>query len=480
MAEVRNTTENANNASDSGATEITGNTDTAETVNLLHRAFDRRITRPLAWLRNQLHELGRMLSLNRRDIEHAVHLDLGKPAAETALMEIKLVLDEIRFVTPRIERWSRRCHVAMPWLMQPARSWTITEPKGVVLVISPWNYPLMLSLEPMVDAIAAGNCVCLKPSELSPNTSALLQRLIGKYLDPRTFAVIQGAVSETTELLRQPFDHIFYTGNGKVGSIVMQAAGKQLTPVTLELGGKSPVFVDASADLDVAAGRIAWGRFTNAGQTCVAPDYVLTTPKSVEPLARKITAFTRTFFGDNPAESASYGRIVNTKQFDRLIKLLPQDRKVFIGGETDRANLYIAPTVLTNIRPDDPVMQEEIFGPILPILAVNDAREAVTFINRRPKPLALYVFTRHKATRRLFERHTSSGALGFNLPLGHLLSSRLPYGGIGASGMGSHHGKAGFLEFSHIKTVTSKPTFPDTLHLAYPPYTATIRRLSRL
>ncbi|WEV46062.1 aldehyde dehydrogenase family protein [Bifidobacterium sp. ESL0690] len=446
-------------------------TDTCEeTVKQLHRSFDEGISRPLAWRREQLERMKRMITAHHKDIERAVYLDLGKPAAETALMEIKLVLDEIAFVKPRLGRWSGRHHVAMPLLMQPARSWTIAEPKGVVLVISPWNYPLMLSLEPMVDAIAAGNCVCLKPSELSPNTSALLQRLIGKYLDPRAFAVVQGAVPETTELLKQPFNHIFYTGNGKVGSIVMKAAAKQLTPVTLELGGKSPVFVDASANLDVAAGRIAWGRFTNAGQTCVAPDYVLTTPDLVEPLARKMAAFTRKFFGDNPAESLSYARIVNTKQFDRLLNLLPAEGKAFSGGETNRERLYIAPTILTNVDPHDPVMQEEIFGPILPILPVQDAQEAVTFINRRPKPLALYVFSRSKATRLLFERHTSSGALGFNLPLGHLLSSRLPFGGIGASGMGSYHGKAGFLEFSHVKTVTSKPTFPDTLRLAYPPY----------
>lgn len=454
--------------------------DMNDTVTGLHQVFNAGVTLPVSWRREQLGRMKLMITAHRKDIERAVYLDLGKPAAETALMEIKLVLDEIRFVEPRIERWSRRRHVAMPLLMQPARSWTIAEPKGVVLVISPWNYPLMLSLEPMVDAIAAGNCVCLKPSELSPNTSALLQRLIGAYLDPRAFAVVQGAVPETTELLKQSFDHIFYTGNGRVGAIVMEAAAKQLTPVTLELGGKSPVFVDASANLDVAAGRIAWGRFTNAGQTCVAPDYVLTTPELVEPLAQKIAGFTRKFFGSNPAQSASYGRIVNTRQFDRLVKLLPSDKKTFSGGETNREHLYIAPTILTDVRPGDPVMQEEIFGPILPILAVNNAKDAVAFINGRPKPLALYVFTRSKATRLLFERHTSSGALGFNLPLGHLLSSRLPFGGIGASGLGAYHGKAGFLEFSHIKTVTSKPTFPDTLRVAYPPYGVAIRKLMRL
>ncbi|WEV71899.1 aldehyde dehydrogenase family protein [Bifidobacterium sp. ESL0790] len=459
--------------------------DIEETVANLHRAFASGLTRPLAWREQQLDAMRRMLADNAQALEAAVLHDLGKPAAETGLMEIKLVLDEIKFAKPRLRLWTRRRHKVMPLLMQPATSWTVAEPKGVALVISPWNYPVLLSLQPMVDAIAAGDCVCLKPSELAPETSALLARVIPEYMDHRAIAVVQGAVPETTALLKRPFDHIFYTGNGRVGSIVMQAAARQLTPVTLELGGKSPVFVDASADLPRTANRIAWGRFINAGQTCVAPDYVLATPDVASELADLVASAIRRFFGDDPASSTSYGRIVNVKQFDRLSALLPdashsERGHVLCGGQTDRDDLYIAPTVLTDVLPDAPVMQEEIFGPILPILTVRDAREAVAFINKRPKPLALYVFTRSKATRRLFERHTTSGALGFNLPLGHLLSNRLPFGGVGASGMGAYHGHRGFLEFSHVKTVTSKPLRPDTLRLAYPPYSGTVRILGRV
>lgn len=315
----------------------------------------------------------------------------------------------------------------------------------------------------------------MKPSELSPHTSGVMADLIARYMDPQAFRMVQGGPQETTKLLEQPFNHIFYTGGGKVGSIVMAAAAKHLTPVTLELGGKSPVFVDRTANLDVAARRIAWGRFINAGQTCVAPDYVLTTSDVIEPLAGKIAEAVTRFFGSDPQHSDSFGRIINARHFDRLTALLPDPKspatgRTVCGGNTRRDDLYIAPTVLLGVKPDAPVMQEEIFGPILPILEVADAKAAVEFINARPRPLAAYAFTGSKRVRRMFEREVSCGALGFNLPLGHLISSRLPFGGVGASGMGSYHGKAGFLEFSHVKTVVGKPAVPDTLSLVYPPY----------
>ncbi|MBW3093586.1 aldehyde dehydrogenase family protein [Bifidobacterium sp. 82T10] len=463
-----------------------GNSDEIQrTVARLHTTFRSGLTRPLRWRRAQLDAMERMLRDHGMRLAEAVRTDFGKPVTETMLMEIKLVLDEIRFVRPRLARWTARRPQPMPWLLWPARSWTVAEPKGVALVIAPWNYPVLLSLEPMVDAIAAGNCVCLKPSELSPATSRLLARLVPRYLDARAFAVVEGGAAETGALLEQPFDHIFYTGGGRVGRIVMEAAAKRLTPVTLELGGKSPVFVDGTANLDVAARRIAWGRFVNAGQTCVAPDYVLATPDIADDLARRIARAARFMFGDDAfaPQSSSYARIISDRHYDRLMALLPHPdvpssaAHVVCGGFGDRAQRYIAPTVLTHVSADAPVMREEIFGPILPVLEIADAASAVAFINARPKPLACYVFSRRAATRRLFERETSSGALGFNLPLGHLLSSRLPFGGVGASGMGSYHGHAGFLEFSHVKAVTVKPAFPDTLSLVYPPYTARKRAL---
>lgn len=442
----------------------------------LDRTFRSGRTKSIRWRRTQLDALEHLLRENADELAHAVYEDFRKPAAETMLMEINLILDEIRFVRPRLARWAARRPKPMHWLLQPATGWTMAEPKGVALVISPWNYPILLSLEPMVDAIAAGNCVCLKPSELSPVTSQALADLIPRYLDRDAFAVVQGDANETGELLDQRFDHIFYTGGGRVGGIVMAAAAKHLTPVTLELGGKSPVFVDNTADLDVAARRIAWGRFANAGQTCVAPDYVLATPDIADDLAQRIARAARVFFGIDPCRSDSYARIINERHYDRLMSLMPRAddpssaAHIACGGTGERSDRYIAPTVLTHVPADAPVMQEEIFGPILPVLQISDAESAVRFINTRPRPLACYVFSRRRNVRRLFERETSSGALGFNLPLGHLMSSRLPFGGVGASGMGSYHGYAGFLEFSHVKTVIAKPAFPDTLSFIYPPY----------
>lgn len=298
---------------------------------------------------------------------------------------------------------------------------------------------------------------------------------MAKYLDPDAFAIVEGGPEETTELLKQPFDHIFYTGGGRVGSIVMRTAADNLTPVTLELGGKSPCFVDNTVNLTTAARRIAWGKFTNAGQTCVAPDYVLATPDVARALADRIAVAIREFYGENPQKSDSFARIVNKRHFDRISRLLPTPDdssagSIVCGGQTDRADRYIAPTVLFGTSPDAPVMQEEIFGPILPILIVDDADAAIDFINTHSRPLALYVFSRNVKTRRRFERDTNSGALGFQIPLGHLISSRLPFGGSGSSGLGAYHGKYGFLTFSHVKTVLCKPQFPDTLQLVYPPF----------
>ncbi|TPF95158.1 aldehyde dehydrogenase family protein [Bifidobacterium sp. UTBIF-78] len=481
-------------------------------------------TRPLSWRRAQLDALRRLVMDNREDFVAAVAADLGKPAGETVLMELNLVADEARFVRNRLSVWAARHPKPMPWALQPAAGWTIAEPKGVVLVISPWNYPVLLALAPVADALAAGNAVCLKPSELAPNTTRLLSELVPQYLDREAVCVVEGGPKETGDLLKAPFDHIFYTGGERVGKIVMKAAAEHLTPVTLELGGKSPCFVDGTAVLNVAARRIAWGKFTNAGQTCVAPDYVLATPDVAERLAKRMAVAVTEFFGEHPQTSVDYGRIVNDRHMERLIGLLPAGTvpsaepssplikaasavgaavemvgrrigagavgddattavsagRVVCGGTVDREARYIAPTVLYGTSPDAPVMQEEIFGPILPILVVKDADEAIAFINGRPKPLAAYMFSRDRGTRLAFERRTSSGALGFDLPLGHLLSSRLPFGGVGASGMGAYHGKAGFDTFSHLKTVVAKPSFPDTLGLVYPPFDEAKRQLIEL
>ena len=526
----------------------------------LRHAYESGRTRPLAWRRAQLDALCRLVTDNRDAFASAAMADLGKPAAETILMELNLVASEAKFVRNRLGLWAARHPKAMHWMLQPAAGWTIAEPKGVVLIISPWNYSVLLALEPMADALAAGNAICLKPSELSPNTSRLIAELVPQYLDPEAVRVVEGGPKETGELLKCQFNHIFYTGGGHVGKIVMRAAAKHLTPVTLELGGKSPCFVDRTADINVAARRIAWGKFTNAGQTCVAPDYVLATPDVAEALAERIAVAITEFYGEDPKASPDFGRIINDRHFERLCKLLPVGTvpseepssplvqvasavgaamdmvgrrfnvvaagrgsagetagggagsannaakpaagsntaaadsdatasaavepseihkvpgvfdpagRIVCGGKVDRAARYIAPTVLYGTSPDAPVMKEEIFGPILPILVVEDAESAIRFINKRSRPLAAYVFSRDHEVRLTFERQTSSGALGYSLPLGHLLSSRLPFGGVGDSGIGAYRGKEGFRAFSHVKTVVSKPQFPDTLRLVYPPF----------
>ena len=296
---------------------------TNQTFEQLKKTYESGRTRPLAWRRAQLNALRRLVTENRDAFVSSAMADLGKPAAETVLMELNLVAGEAQFVRNRLSLWTARHPKAMHWMLQPAAGWTIAEPKGVVLIISPWNYPVLLALEPMADALAAGNAVCLKPSELSPNTSKLLAELVPQYLDSEAVRVVEGGPKETGELLKCPFNHIFYTGGGHVGKIVMRAAAEHLTPVTLELGGKSPCFVDRTADINVAARRIAWGKFTNAGQTCVAPDYVLATPDVAEALAERIAVAITEFYGEDPKASPDFGRIINDRHFERLCKLLP-------------------------------------------------------------------------------------------------------------------------------------------------------------
>ncbi|MDX3575035.1 aldehyde dehydrogenase family protein, partial [Streptomyces sp. ID05-47C] len=337
-----------------------------------------------------------------------------------------------------------------------ARAWTQYDPLGVVLVIAPWNYPAQLLLAPLVGALAAGNAVLVKPSELAPATSAALARLLPAYLDTDAVAVVEGGIPQTTALLAERFDHIFYTGNGAVGRIVMRAAAEHLTPVTLELGGKSPAFVDRGTDLTVVADRLARGKFLNAGQTCVAPDYVLTDPETAAALEPLLAEAVEKVHGADPQTSGEYGRIINERHFDRLTGLLDSGR-VVVGGSSDRQDKYIAPTVLADVDPASPVMREEIFGPILPIVTADGLDDAIAFINDRDKPLALYVFSESEETRARIAAETSSGGLGHGLPLAHLTVSDLPFGGVGESGMGNYHGRYSMETFSHRKAVLEKP-----------------------
>ncbi|MFF5499322.1 aldehyde dehydrogenase family protein [Streptomyces aquilus] len=429
----------------------------ADVVARLRAAFRTGRTKPLAWRTTQLRRLRELLTERGAELAAALHADLGKSSTEAYRTEIDFTIREIDHTLDHLEEWLRPESAPVPaHLGADATAWTQYDPLGVVLVIAPWNYPAQLLLAPVVGALAAGNAVVVKPSELAPATSAALARLLPEFLDTETFAVVQGGVPETTALLAERFDHIFYTGNGTVGRIVMRAAAEHLTPVTLELGGKSPAFVDRDADLAVVADRLARGKFLNAGQTCVAPDYVLTDPETAAALEPLLTKAIQAVYGTDASASGEYGRIVNERHFDRLSGLLDSGR-VVVGGDTDRSQKYIAPTVLADVDPASPVMQEEIFGPILPIVTVPDLDQAIDFINDRDKPLALYVFAESEDTRARLAAETSSGGLGYGLPLAHLTVSDLPFGGVGESGMGNYHGRYSIETFSHRKAILSKP-----------------------
>ncbi|MFF5313654.1 aldehyde dehydrogenase family protein [Streptomyces massasporeus] len=429
----------------------------ADVVARLRATFRTGRTKPVEWRTAQLRRLRDMLTENGADLAAALRADLGKSTTEAYRTEIDFTVREIDHTLDHLADWLRPEPAPTPaHLGADVTVWTQYDPLGVVLVIAPWNYPAQLLLAPVVGALAAGNAVVAKPSELSPATSAALARLLPAYLDADAVAVVEGGVPETTALLAERFDHIFYTGNGTVGRIVLRAAAEHLTPVTLELGGKSPAFVDRDTDLAVVAERLAHGKFLNAGQTCVAPDYVLTDPETAAALEPLLADAVTALYGSDPATSGEYGRIINERHFDRLTGLLDSGRTV-VGGTSDRTAKYIAPTVLADVDPDAPVMQEEIFGPILPIVTVPGLDEAIDFINDRDKPLALYVFSESDGTRRRIAAETSSGGLGHGLPLAHLTVSDLPFGGVGESGMGNYHGRYSIETFSHRKAVLDKP-----------------------
>ncbi|MEV0122338.1 aldehyde dehydrogenase family protein [Streptomyces sp. NPDC050703] len=441
------------------ATPAPGTEDIPALVARLRAAFATGRTRPLAWREEQLTRLRALLTENRGAITDALYSDLRKPRPEASAAEVDFPVREIDHTLANLRVWLEPYSLdqaALAGLPAGSTAGTLYEPLGTVLVIAPWNYPVQLSLVPVAGALAAGNAVVLKPSEVSPATSALMARLLPRYLDPEAVAVVEGDVPRTTELLAQRFDHIFYTGNGTVGRIVMRAAAEHLTPVTLELGGKSPVFVDRDTDVTAVAARLADTKFRNSGQTCVAPDYVLTDPDTARALESALAEAVEKLFGPDPQSSPAYGRMVNQRHFDRVAALLDSGTTAF-GGQTDRDDVYIAPTVLTGVSGDDPVMREEIFGPVLPIVEVADLDEAIAFINDRDKPLALYGFTGNETTRHRLATETSSGGLGFGLPMAHLRLPELPFGGVGESGMGNYHGPHSLATFSHRRALLDVP-----------------------
>jgi aldehyde dehydrogenase (NAD+) len=453
--------------------------DVAGLLDRLRGTFSSGRTKPLAWRTEQLAGLRRMMSEAEDELLEALKVDLGRPRVEAFAADLGHTKGELRHLHRHVGSWMKSKRVKVPLAAAPARAFVQPEPLGVALVIAPWNYPIQLLVEPIAAAIAAGNCVVGKPSELAPACSAALARLFARYVDSDAVVIVEGGVDETTALLAERWDHIFFTGSTAVGRVVAEAAAKHLTPATLELGGKSPIYVHASADLGVAARRIAWGKFFNAGQTCIAPDYILADREIRDALVDRLALQITEFYGTDPQQSASYGRIVNERHVDRLAKLLVDGAGTIVkGGRVDRADRFVEPTITVDPPLESLVMHEEIFGPILPVLAVDGPDAAVAFITARPKPLALYVFAEdHQQVDHLLER-TSSGGVCVNQTLMHLLPPDLPFGGVGASGMGVYHGKAGFDAFSHHKSVLRKPTKPD-LKLLYPPYRKVTERLVR-
>ena len=402
------------------------------------------------------------------DISAALEADLGKSNFESYMCETGLVLSEISYMLKHVREFAREKRVHTPLAQFHSRSFRKPGPYGVVLVMSPWNYPFLLSLDPLVDAIAAGNTVILKPSAYSPHTSALIEKMIREYFSPEMVAVVTGGRTENTSLLEEHFDYIFFTGSQNVGKEVMKKASAHLTPVTLELGGKSPCIVDGSADLKLAAKRIVFGKYLNCGQTCVAPDYICCHSSVKDAFLQEVKKQIQLQFGVNPLSNPDYGKIINEKHFNRISSLIEKSKVVF-GGQISPETLQIAPTVMDHVTYEDKVMQEEIFGPVMPVLTYDSLDKLIIKINSMPHPLALYFFTRDKMAARKVTSQCQFGGGCINDTIIHLATSEMPFGGLGESGMGGYHGKEGFRTFSHYKSIVDKKTWLD-LPMRYQPY----------
>jgi aldehyde dehydrogenase (NAD+) len=444
----------------------------------LRQTFDSGKTRPIDWRLAQLREIERMMREHEADFAEALRLDLGKCHFEAVLTEMSFVEAEAKYAIRHLADWMKPQRVRTPIMVQPGRSCIQPEPKGVVLIIAPWNYPLSMVMAPLVGAVAAGNCVVMKPSEITTRTSAAIAGILPRYLDGDAFAVVEGGVPETTELLEQRFDHILYTGNERVARVVMTAAARHLTPVTLELGGKSPCLVDRSADLEVAASRIAWGKFINAGQTCVAPDHVLVHRAVAAPFLEILARRVREFYGDDPQQSPDYCRIASERHAARFQQLL-EGQKIHLGGRVDVAQRFVEPTIVLDPPADSALMSEEIFGPVLPVITVDEMHHAIKHVADRPKPLALYLFTKSKALEEAVLERLSAGSVCINDAVIFMVSPELPFGGIGNSGMGRYTGWYGFETFSHQKPVMRR-SFRFDAPMRYPPYTERKAKLMKL
>ncbi|XP_075980878.1 aldehyde dehydrogenase type III isoform X3 [Anticarsia gemmatalis] len=447
----------------------------AEAVQTVRDTFNRGVTRPIEWRRQQLKNLLRMYEENRNAMVEALRKDLRRSKMEAILLEVDYLINDLKSTLHHLDDWSKPEKPPKGFVNMLDEVVIYNDPYGVVLVIGAWNYPLQLLLLPMSGAIAAGNTVIVKPSELSVACAQFVVETLPKYLDNDAVIVVEGGPQETTELLQQKFDYIFFTGGTSIGKIVYEAATKNLTPVTLELGGKSPVYIDNTVDIMVTAKRILWGKFINVGQTCIAPDYVLCTKEVQDKFVEAAKKVLREWYGDEPQKSPDLCRIVNNRHFSRLQALVDASRdKVAIGGSYDANDKFIEPTIVTNVTATDKIMQDEIFGPILPIVPIENAFEAIQFINERDHPLVLYVFSKQNNIQKLFTEQTRSGSISMNDTIMFYGVDTLPFGGVGASGIGAYHGKATFDTFTHKKSCLIKNFAAIGEKLAsgrYPPYT---------
>lgn len=435
-------------------------------------------TLPLEFRAEQLKKLKQALKEYEPKLLAALTQDLGKPPFEGYATELGILYEELNFTLKHFKAWARPKRVTTPIVHFPAKSVVYTEPLGVVLIMSPWNYPLQLTVAPLIAAIAAGDCAVIKPSRYSPATSAVMEEMLHHYFDEEYISVFQGGSQVNTALLELKYDHIFFTGSPNVGRIVMEAASKNLTPVTLELGGKSPCIVDETADIELAARRIAWGKLINSGQTCVAPDYVLVHESRQEEFIRCYGVAVKTYYGDDPIHNPEYCKIINEKHFNRLSGLLA-DGTAALGGRSNAELRKIEPTVLTGVTPDSPVMREEIFGPILPVIPFHSFTEAGEFAKARPKPLALYLFTSDPQRELRVINEVPFGGGCINDTVAHLGNPHMHFGGVGESGMGAYHGETGFYTFSHRKSVLKKSVRLD-VPVRYAPYGEKLSLLRKL
>ena len=437
-------------------------------------------TRNIEYRIAALKKLKSVIKKYEKEIINALYRDLGKSEFEAYGTEIGLVLDSIGNFTKHLKKWAKTKRVRTPMHQFLSKGYIMYEPYGTVLIIGPFNYPFQLLIEPLVGAIAAGNCAVLKPSENTPTVSGLVKKIIEETFEKNYIRVIEGEKETTSALINSAFDYIFFTGSVQIGRIVMRAAAENLLPITLELGGKSPVIVDKTANLEIAAKRILWGKLVNSGQTCIAPDYIFVHKDIKENFIEKLKSTAISFYGEDASKSIDYGRIVSNSQFERLASIIEKDKnKIIYGGNSNAGTLYIEPTIIDNVDFQDAVMQDEIFGPIMPILEYENLEEVIEMINNRPKPLALYVFTEDKKVETSVLSRISFGGGCVNDTISHVAGSNMPFGGVGNSGMGAYHGRDSFETFSHRKSILKKSTSID-IKLIFPPYGNRIKLIKKI